>query len=204
MYFNGLAEKLGSITDYMIELMETYQDEIRQNSAPDLRKLLGEKSLVLPLRSASLKLKDTVEFIQYYIVSQQYPVLRDRIPYERSVVTVKELKDSTNMPNRYLNRIGESIVVVTSGRLILESEEFTNKVIMSKGDIYRYNSRIPLNYEFTEDFSAIVFSFVDFDLSHYLMPFDMYGIMPRRRDEWPDYDPNDESHKLDKISTNEY
>lgn len=204
MYFKDLAEKLGDYPDYIAEYMTRFQKEVQEKAKPDLRKILGEKTRVLALREASPELRERIEFVQHYIMSLQLPVLREKIPYERSAMVVNNLVDTTSMPNRYLNRVGETVVLVLSGSVDIFSSEFEHSATLKSGSFYRLNTRIPINYTYTPDFFAIVIAYLDFDLAHYCMPFDLYGTMPRRRDEFLDYDPNDESHRIDNFSTNDY
>jgi hypothetical protein len=203
MYFKQLAEKLGDVPDYVIEYLTDYIPEIKAKAAPDSRLIFGDKTKILALRDSSVELKDHIEFLQQYIMSQQFEILRNRIPYERSGIIPSTSIDSTNLPNRYINRIGEFIVMPISGNCSIKCPEFGNvPQEMRVGELWRYNTRVPLTYEYSDDFCGIVINYVDFDLSHYLMPFDVHGLFPRRRDEWFDSTPEDFKNK--EIDTNAY
>ena len=204
MYFKNLVEKLGEYPDYISEYMAKYQGEVQERGKPDLRKIMGEKTRILALRDATQELREKIEFIQNYIMSLQLPVLKEKIPYERSAMVPGNSVDTTAMPNRYLNRVGEVVVVVLSGSVDIFSSEFSDSATLKAGCFYRLNARVPMSYTYSQDFYAVVIAYLDFDLAHYCMPFDLYGTMPRRRDEFLDYDPNDESHKIDNFSTNDY
>lgn len=204
MYFKNIAEKIGEFPDYITEYMNKYHAEVAEKAKPDIRRIMGSKTCVVALRDASQELRDRVEFTQYYVMSQQLPILREKIPYERSVMVVRDLQDSTGIPNRYLNRVGEMIVVVIAGSVTMSCPEFEHTVTLNSGEYWRLNPRIPLEYRYTPDFYAIVLYYLDFDLAHYCMPFDLYGTMPRRRDEFLDYDPANDEHRVDNFSTNEY
>lgn len=204
MYFNNLAEKLYDAPDYIIEYITKFQKEIRTNAKKDFRQILGIKTLLYSYKNARQEIKEEFEFLQNYIMSQQPEILKNRVPYERTMVMVENLTDETVLPTRYINRIGENIILVVTGSVTLTSGEFPGEFKMQAGEIWRYNSRVPVTYEYTPNFLGVVISYVDFDLTHYLMPFDVHGNMPRRRDEYADYDPNNDSHGLEKVSTNEY
>lgn len=204
MYFKGLADKCGVAPDYVIEYFNKFRDSVTSTAKLDFRKILGSNTHILSFKDSPQEIKDEIEFVQNYIMSQHWPILKDKVPYERSLCVVKTTTDTTNAPNRYINRIGENILLVINGSVTLKSSEFPEAVTMGVGEIWRYNSRIPIEYTYSPDFYGLTISYIDFDLTHYLMPFDVHGKMPRRRDEFHDYDPNDESHKLDKVSTNDY
>lgn len=204
MYFKGLAEKCGVAPDYIIEYFNKFRTVVIETAKLDFRKILGSNTHILAFKDSPQEIKDEIEFVQNYIMSQQWSILKDRVPYERSLCVVKTTNDTSNIPNRYINRIGENIVLVLNGSVTLKSAEFPEEAVLNTGEIWRYNSRIPMEYTYSPDFYGLIISYVDFDLAHYLMPFDVHGMMLRRRDEYHDYDPNDESHKLDKVSTNDY
>lgn len=203
MYFKKLAEQLGEVPDYVVENLLGTVDEVTAGSKVSPRKIFGEKTKILAFRDSSTSLKALIEFLQDYISSQHYECLKNKIPYERSSCLSGDPTDQTNLPNRYINRIGEMIVVPIRGSCKISSEEFDNVEEFKVGEIWRYNSRIPMNYEYTRDFYCIVIGYVDFDLSHYLMPFDVHGMFPRRKDEFLDSTEADFKIK-DDVSTNAY
>jgi hypothetical protein len=204
MYFKKLAEKLGEVPDYVIEYLNDHVLEIRTNakhSAPRL--IFGDRSRILSLRDSSPGLKEQIDFIQCYIMSQQYEILKDKIPYERSSIVPGATADISNVPNRYINRIGEFIAMPITGYCSIKCSEFDNVPERMKiGELWRYNTRVPLTYEYSHDFTAVIIAYIDYDLSHYLMPFDVHGLFPRRRDEWLDSTPEDFKNK--EIDTNAY
>lgn len=204
MYFKKLADKLGEVPDYVIEELEDCLSEIRTDAKHSpLRLIFGNLTKILAFRDSSMELKEKVDFIQYYIMSQQFAVLKDKIPYERTCIIPGTAVDTSILPNRYINRIGESIVLPITGSCSIKCDEFENiPQVMKVGELWRYNTRVPLTYEFSDDFVAVVITYVDFDLSHYLMPFDVHGIFPRRRDEWIDSTPEDFKNK--EIDPNAY
>lgn len=203
MYFKQLAEKLGDAPDYVIEYLNDYIPEIKTKSISDSRFIFGDKTKILALRDSSPELKDHIEFLQQFIMSQQFEILKHRVPYERSVVLPGVGIDTSNVPNRYINRIGEFIVMPITGMCNIKSPEFGDvPQEMKVGELWRYNTRIPMTYEYSDDFCGIVINYVDFDLTHYLMPFDVHGLFPRRRDEW--FDSKLEDFKNKEIDTNAY
>lgn len=199
MYFKKLSEHIGTVPDYVIENMLDSIPEINRLANKDRRKILGDNSKTLSMVASSQELKNKIEFIQHFILSQQFDFLKNLIPYERTSVVPGSANDITTLPNRYINRIGESVVVVIAGSCTMSCDEFSNKETMTVGDTWRINTRIPMDYEYSADFVSVVITYIDFDLSHYLMPFDVHGVFPRRRDEWLDSESGDSTtYEIDK------
>jgi hypothetical protein len=199
MYFKKLSENIGTVPDYVIENMLDSIPEINRLANTDPRKIFGDNSKTLSMLASSQELKAKIEFIQNFILSQQFDFLKNLIPYERTSVVPGSTNDATTLPNRYINRIGESVVVTISGSCTISCHEFADKETISTGSMWRINTRIPMNYEYSSDFVAVVITYIDFDLAHYLMPFDVHGVFPRRRDEWLDSESGDSTtYEIDK------
>lgn len=203
MYFKKLAEKLTDVPDYVIEYMTDYIPEMQEKAVPSLRKIFGDQSKILSFKNSSVELQNHLEFVQHFVMSQQYDFLKNLIPYERSCMLPGKDSDITTIPNRYINRIGESIIIPISGKCSIQCDEFSHVAQeINVGEVWRYNTRVPMNFKYSDNFVCIIITYIDFDMSHYLMPFDVHGIFPRRRDEWIDSTLEDFKNK--EIDTNAY
>jgi hypothetical protein len=204
MYFKDLAQKLGEIPKYAVEYTLLHANEVYTKSTASTRKLFGDHTKMISMATSSEGFKKRLAFVEQYVLCQQYDVLKDKISYERVAIVPDVLSDSSTLPNHYINRIGEAIVVPIRGTCTISSEEFQHTHTMKAGEIWRWNNRLPMTYKFSSDFFAIIVTYIDFDLVVHLMPFDIYGIFPRRRDEWADYDPVMENKAEVAVDTNAY
>ena len=182
MYFKNLTENIGPVPDYMINDVLAYVDNI--NVVEDSRTVLGKKNLIQGFAKMDFNVQRTVTQISSYILSQQFPLLKDMVIYESLIVSIPGGNSEIKMPTRYLCRVGELLVVPVRGTLSMFSEEFGQKHEFMLGNIYRVNNRINSVFNSSDDFLAVCFNLLDFDLRRYLMPHDISSPFERRKDEY--------------------
>lgn len=178
---------MGECPKYMVDDIMALSDQF--DFKPGIRNMIGEKNLLMPGSVMQKDLVNNLNFLLNYIISQHYPILKDKIIYEKTICRSGARVDSYDFPKlRYVYRVGETIMVPLSGTGTIKSEEFPSDTTEFKiGNMYRVNTRCAAQIVSSDDFIVANFTLVDFDMYKYLMPHDMHGYFPRRKDEMFDY-----------------
>lgn len=183
MYFKNFVESIIDIPSYYIETANGVLAKSVERPIADPRRFLGVKNLVLGWRRMTGDLRVATSDIQYYIMSQQVPYLRNLVNYELVIVT-PTTEPLSELSKRYADRICELLVVPLSGLMTLTSPEFETSRTLEPGFVYRVNNRVPASIEATPNAAAVCIMMLDFDLKHYLMDWDLQGAFARQPDEY--------------------
>ena len=200
MYFNNTHESIGTIPQYFIDNFLECSGAI--DPVLDQRVIIGEGNLIKGIGTMTNgALIKNILAITGYVYSQQFPLLKNMVAVEQLVCYPNPtLVSEGNQHSRYLARVGELILIPITGWLEVTSHEFpTTGAVMVPGSLYRLNNRIPREYTTSADFMCIGLSFLDFDLSNYLMLHDLNSPFIRRRDEYAD--PSQVPEYLSKLGT---
>lgn len=187
MYFNSTHEVMGAIPQYFIDNFLECDSAI--NPVLDQRVIIGEGNLIRGIGTMTDgPLIKNILAITGYVYSQQFPLLRNMVAVEQLVCYPNPtLASEGNQHSRYLARVGELILIPITGQLEVTSHEFpVGNVPLVPGSLYRMNNRIPRLYTASADFVGVGLSFLDFDLSNYLMLHDLNSPFIRRKDEYAD------------------
>jgi len=184
MFFKNPAEQIGTVPKYMVNDLMAYRYAIAPTSDP--RAVLGKSNEIQGLGKMSLDLQKTVSQISGYILSQQFPILKEMVTYESLIVSLPSSYSEIQMPTRYLCRVGELLMVPLHGNVTMYSREFENPMTMSDHNIYRINNRVDSSFNSSPNFLAVCFNYLDFDLKRYLMMHDIMSPFTRREDEYVD------------------
>lgn len=188
MYFKSLAENYGTCPKYIIDDIIALEQKF--DFTPAKRNMIGENNLLMSGSVMQGELLSNLNFLLNYLVSQHYPILKDKVVYEKTICKPGATVDGYSFPGiRYIYRVGETLMIPLKGSATITSEEFpadaTTK--LEVGNIYRINTRCNAQITSSDDFIVANFTLVDFDMHKYLMPHDFYGYFPRRTDETLDY-----------------
>lgn len=187
MFFKEVINKLGTVPQYMIYDIVKYKNDI--NCVADKRALLGIGSDVLSYVSASQDLQTSTLFLRDYISSQHFSCLKNMVPIETAIVVLPNTIHESPKKSRYLCRVGEQIVIPLINTMSITSSEFGISETLETGSIYRLNNRISSVYVGEENFLALTFLFIDFDMKKYLLPHDLNSPFEKQKDEF--LDPSD-------------
>ena len=83
MYFKKLTENLGECPKYMVDDIMALSGQFEFK--PGVRNMIGEKNLLMPGSVMQKDLVNNLNFLLNYIVSQHYPILKDKIIYEKTL-----------------------------------------------------------------------------------------------------------------------
>ena len=192
MYFKQIAEILDQAPNYFVDdILEFKKDIITEQ---DPRSILGRGNTIQPFPKMPWYLQRSVTALSSYILSQQYPLLKNLVIHESLLVKMPSGVGEVKMPTRYLNRVGELLIVPLSGNGKIGSDEFSDRVDLEVGKVVRINNRVNSRVVLSDDFVCAAFNFLDFDLKKYLMPHDLMSPFVRRKDEHlnPDLAPEPE------------
>jgi hypothetical protein len=181
MYFNNIAEHIDQVPNYFVSDIMTFSKDIIAEK--DLRAIIGKGNTIQIFPKMTPQLQRTVTALSAYIISQQFPLLKNMVIHESLLVKMPATVGEILMPTRYLNRVGELFIVPIQGSGTIASAEFDSKVNLTVGQVTRINNRVNSRVVVSDDFVCAAFSFLDFDLKRYLMPHDLMSPFIRRKDE---------------------
>lgn len=184
MFFTGIIEQLGNIPNYFVEDLLDFKKEMKFDK--DNRNLLARGTTTQTFMTASPAVKMEITNIVYYILSQQYTVLKNCVPIETALIQAPNLIMEAPLTPRYICRAGEQIVLPLNGSISINSSEFKKTEVLTPGTIYRINNRVPATMVAEEHFLALTIMFLDFDLKKYLLPHDLNSPFTRQKDEFVD------------------
>lgn len=182
MYFNNIAEKVGEIPSYFIEDSLNKRDLLRMIA--DERHIIGKNNKIQRFTNADPAVKVNIGDITAYVLSQQFPFLKNMVSYESGIASLDGIVGDIIMPTRYIARAGEQIIVPLSGSATVTSSEFDEVVTLVPGSVYRLNNRVNSTFTASEDFLTMFCSLIDFDLKKYLMTHDLHSPYTRKKDEY--------------------
>lgn len=182
MYFKNITENIGQVPQYFVDdILENKNDIILDVG---YRSFIGLGNKICQYGKMSFLLRKTTDSLGAYILSQQFPLLKNMVIVESVIVAPGSPAASIKMPTRYLNRVGELFIVPLSGSGKVKCHEFAESGNLSIGKITRINNRVNSEWTLSDNFIACAFTFLDFDLNKYLMPFDLNSPFVRRKDEF--------------------
>lgn len=182
MYFKNLVEVLHDIPAYLTEEVAESLAKSKEQPSSDFRRFLGVKNQVLGWRKMEVDLRISTMSIQQFIMSQQNLCLKNLVQYE-TVIAIPTTEEVSELSKRYVDKIGELIVVVLQGSLTIQSPEFDETTTLTSGFVYRINNRVPSSITVADGTIALCLLMIDFDLKHYLKEWDLQGNFLRQKEE---------------------
>lgn len=182
MYFNNLVETVSTVPNYFLTDILTLKNSIKLT--PDERHIIGEGNKIQRFLNADPYIRSAISELTAFVISQQYPFLKNMVSYESGIVAPHSNKAEIKMPTRYIARAGEQIIIPLTGTAMVASTEFNDSHTLSPGFVYRLNNRVGSTFTTSADFLAVFVSLVDFDMKKYLLPHDWHSPYTRKKDEY--------------------
>jgi hypothetical protein len=184
MFFLDISEKLAEIPQYFIE--DLMQEEKNFKFTEDNRCFIGKGSYTQKYVDSTAQTKTELSNILNFLYSQQFTVLKNLVASEIAIVNTPASPHVSPTNTRYINRIGEQIIIPINYQISITSNEFKKSTILDIGSIYRINSRTDLTFVSNANTIALSIIYIDFDLNKFLLPHDKNSVFPRRKDEYLD------------------